>query len=294
MDKRRLLARDGFAAQTLQNLRESTLEGYTFKLPECRRIMAPVAPFWRDPEPDPRLRRRETEGLYNETVAVLMERNGMALAQLATDDYVGWVETCHLAPALEPTATHHIHVPSTYVYPEASIKSPPLCQLILATPVQVTGEHDRFVQTPEGFIWKHHITPITASTDHAIEVALRTAASLLNTPYLWGGRSGLGLDCSALVQLSLAIAGITAPRDSDMQEAETGTALPLDTPPQRGDLLFWAGHVAWAEDEATLLHANAHHMQVAREPLKAGLARIAATGTPLRSLKRLTLDNGTK
>lgn len=294
MDKRRCLARDGVAAEHLRG----TVEDCT-SVPTTRmRITVPVTPFWREPEPDPRRRHRETEGLYNEPVAILMERNGMALAQLTTDDYVGWVDMRHLAPLqaphLEAAVTHRIHVPSTFVYPEASIKSPPICQLSVATPLQALAEQGRFIETSIGYVWQQHTSPIDAHNTDPIDVALGTAASLLGAPYLWGGRSGLGLDCSALVQLSLAIAGIQAPRDSDMQEAEIGAYMPIDTPPQRGDLLFWAGHVGWVESSTTLLHANAYHMQVAREPLEAACERIAASGTPLRSLKRLSLDMSSK
>ena len=125
----------------------------------------------------------------------------------------------------------------------------------------------------------------TRATDEVDDIVV-TAQKFLGTPYLWGGKTSLGLDCSALVQLSLEAAGMKCPRDSDMQEKALGDPVPLEKL-QRGDLVFWKGHVAIAFDPETLIHANAFHMAVAMEPLAATIERIATLGTRVSSVKRL-------
>ncbi|MGB1209466.1 MAG: C40 family peptidase, partial [Paracoccaceae bacterium] len=132
----------------------------------------------------------------------------------------------------------------------------------------------RFAQTSLGHIPTQHLAPLP----HAFPDPAAVAELFLGTPYLWGGNSRWGIDCSGLVQAAFLACGIPCPGDSDQQQAALGPRLPPQTPKQRGDLLFWRGHVAWVVDAQTLLHANAHHMAVAHEPIETAILRIAAQG----------------
>ena len=116
------------------------------------------------------------------------------------------------------------------------------------------------------------------------------AERFLGAPYLWGGKTTLGLDCSGLVQIALTACGIACPRDIDMQEQALGTPLSVNldgATPQRGDLVFWSGHVAIVRDRSSLLHANAFHMSVAIEPIAEAVSRIRDSGSEISSVRRI-------
>jgi cell wall-associated NlpC family hydrolase len=243
-------------------------------------VIEPVADVRRAPLPDAPL---DTQALYGERVTVYESNGeGWAWGQLDGDGYVGWLPDNALAkPGLEPT--HHVIVPRTLCFPAPDIKRPPLAALPMNAKLAIARHDRKFAIADNGWhLPASHVAPL--GTAYADFVAV--AQMFLGTPYLWGGKSALGIDCSGLLQVSMHAAGRECPRDSDMQEAALGRAIDLGEL-ARGDLLFWPRHVAIACDAQTMVHANAHHMMVAREPVKAALERIAAAGSELRAIKRL-------
>ena len=168
------------------------------------------------------------------------------------------------------------------MFPEPSIKAPPVEALPCGSQVHLLREDGAFAVTSTGFIPLRHCAPLRTREADPVAVAER----FMGTPYLWGGKSSLGIDCSGLVQVALGACGIACARDSDMQEAGIGVPVPADAM-QRGDLVFWKGHVAIARDRETVIHANAFHMAVAAEPLEQAAARIAASGSAITAVRRL-------
>lgn len=243
-------------------------------------VIAPVAELLAAPEGA-----RDRQLLFGAPVTVYERRDGWAFVQAEADGYVGYLaETCLGEPA---HPTHRVAAHATHLYPAADMKRRERRALSLGARVVVTGVSGRFAETPGGFVPSCHLAPL--DTPEADPVAV--AARLLGTPYLWGGNSAFGIDCSGLVQIACTACGIVCPGDSDMQEAALGRPLGEDAPLRRGDLLFWKGHVAWVADPETLLHANAHHMAVTEEPLREALARIEAQGDgPVTARKRLGRD----
>lgn len=274
-DKRLTPARPDLAAESLRGV----IEAPRFAPGERRVVREPVAPLRRAPSPGASL---DTEALLGETVTIYdVDMEGWAWGQLDADGYVGYLPVNALAmPDAAPT--HRVSVPRTFLFPQLDIKLPPLATLPFGARIAVRTERDGFAITAGGAVYARHLAPLDAREPDFVEVAAR----FLGTPYLWGGRSAFGFDCSGLVQTALDACGIAAPRDSDMQEAALGAPIDPSGPFRRGDLLFWPGHVAMVEAPDLLLHANAFHMMVAREPLEPALARIAAT-SPLRTAKRL-------
>ncbi len=213
---------------------------------------------------------RDRQVLFGTAVTVYDRREGWSFVQSARDGYVGWLRTG--AIAVPRAASHRVAVPATHVYAAEDIKSADLLHLSFGCEVSVTAEGRRFWETPEGFIPKAHLRPI----DRPFADPVTVAQLFFGVPYLWGGNSVLGIDCSGLVQAAHLACSIACPGDSDMQRRDLGEEAKGD--PQRGDLMFWKGHVALVVDPATILHANAHHMAVAYEGLAAAVARIEAQG----------------
>jgi cell wall-associated NlpC family hydrolase len=221
----------------------------------------------------------DTEGLFGEKITVYEQtQEGWAWGQLETDGYVGWFSSDAIQKAEKPT--HRVTALRTFRYPAPELKMPPLSLLSIGSLVSVAGEAEtrglQYAVLADGSaIVAKHLVPL----GHTDADWVASAEALLGTPYLWGGRSSLGLDCSALVQLAAQTGGILLPRDSDMQEAEAGTEIPFDNVSSliRGDLLFWKGHVGIITAPNQLLHANGHTMTVAYEELDKAVARIAAT-----------------
>lgn len=278
-DPRLTPARADLAAESLRGI----VDAPRYVVGEARRVVVPVAPLRREPYAGASL---DTEALYGEAVTVFEDdAEGWSWVQLASDGYVGYMPTAALWTS-GPDPTHRVKVSRTFLFPGPDIKLPPMDGLCFASRVAVRRVEGRFAFTERGAIFAAHLEPLgTVETDF-VEVATR----FLGVPYLWGGRSALGLDCSGLVQTALNACGLPCPRDSHQQEAALGVSRPLEGPFQRGDLLFWPGHVAIVEAPDVLLHANAHHMMVAREPLGPALQRIADAGLPLRTAKRLALS----
>jgi cell wall-associated NlpC family hydrolase len=280
LDPRLTPARPDLAAKHL----EGKIAAARFVEGSLRAVIEPQAPVRRAPAPDAAL---ETEALMGERVTVYDTTDeGWAWGQLQTDGYVGWLPAAALGePGAPPT--HKVVALRTLAFPGPDIKLPPLAGLPLGARVTIVRGDASFAETAQRwFVPARHLAAVDAVERDFVAVAER----FVGVPYLWGGKTSLGVDCSGLVQVALTACGIACPRDSDMQEQALGE--PIDPRPglsnvARGDLVFWKRHVAIVRDATSLVHANAHHMAVAIEPLAAAIARIRAGGSEVASVRRL-------
>ncbi len=235
------------------------------------RLAVPVAAL--RPRPDLAIG-IDTELLFGEEVTVFDRAGGFAWVKARQDGYVGYLPEAALSDA-EAAPTHRVVVPRTFVYPGPDLRFPASSAFSMGSLVTVVGEAEtrgtRYHILPDGraIVAGHCLSLGSWPSDDYVAIAAR----FLETPYLWGGRSGFGIDCSGLVQLSLQMTGRSAPRDSDMQASGLGAIISREEL-RRGDLVFWKGHAGIMEDENTLLHANGHTMTVAREDFEAAVRRI--------------------
>jgi hypothetical protein len=248
-----------------------------------KRVISTTTPMRRTPAHDLPV---DTEVLYGEHVMVYeTTEEGWAWGQLELDQYVGWISASALGdPGLAPT--HRVTALRTFLFPAPDIKLPPLYALSFASRVAVVREVVAFAVTDtDGFVPKCHLAPI----DRVEPDFIATARRFMGVPYLWGGRSSLGIDCSGLVQISLQAAGIACPRDSDMQ-AGFGKPVVFAGDPaslRRGDLVCWKGHIGIVAEPGRLIHGNAFHMQVVEEPLVEAIARIKQAGLEVTAVRRI-------
>jgi cell wall-associated NlpC family hydrolase len=243
-------------------------------------VIEPQAPLRAEPSPDAPL---ATEALKGERVTIYDSNGeGWAWGQLTADGYVGWLPANALAPA-GPPPTHKVTALRTFAFPGASIKLPPVEALPFGARLGIVRIDDRMAVSRSGaYLPAAHLAPVDFDEPDFVTVAER----FLGSPYLWGGKTALGLDCSGLVQVALAACGLACPRDSDMQEDAFGIA--IDTSElRRGDLIFWKGHVAIVRDRNTLIHANAFHMAVAIEPIAGAVRRIQDAGSKITGVRRI-------
>ncbi|SHG95367.1 SH3 domain-containing protein [Kaistia soli DSM 19436] len=271
---------------------QGRVEAQRFVEGTLRRITAASTPIRGAPRTDGGV---ASEALHGEVVRVFEETiEGWAFVQLETDGYVGYVASDALG-AVDPGPTHRVTALRTFVYPEADLRRPPLGLLSFGSVLALGGEAVtrgtpyRLLKNGMGAVVATHVAPIDdAPALDFVSVAER----FIETPYLWGGRTSLGLDCSALVQLSLAATGIKAPRDSDQQAASLGDVLSdgLLGTRLRGDLVFWKGHVGIVADPETLLHASGYQMEVVAEPLDEAVARIAASAGLPTVVRRIAFE----
>jgi hypothetical protein len=276
LDPRITPARADLAATHLRGLvqAERFVDGVVCQVSE------PVVNVSTAPVPDAPL---QTQALYGERVTVYEEHEGWAFVQLETDAMVGYVPATGLMPlSIEPT--HYICVPRSHLYVAATIKIPPVMGLPLGARVTVSGSDGQFYRIGSYFMISTHLAPITQNFPDYVAIA----ESFIAVPYLWGGKSSLGLDCSGLVQIALQAAGSPTPRDSDMQAEQIGVDIPLGGHLERGDLVFWGGHVGIMRNAHHMLHANGYHMQVVSEPLEEARARILVkTNKDIIRIKRI-------
>jgi hypothetical protein len=282
LDPRLNAYREDLAAASLKDRIRAT----RYSEGEVRQVAATAAPIRVAPKFDASL---ATEALSGELVTVFDVREGWAWVQLREDGYVGYTTMDCLSAVVEEN-THRVSARLTYLYPAPDIRQPPITRLSFSSTVAPIRKPDgRFFELSRGgFIFADHLVGIRERARDFVRVAER----LVGVPYLWGGKTTLGIDCSALVQISLQAAGVFCPRDTDMQMASAGE--PIDPSNldaiQRGDLLFWKGHVAIAQSPDWMIHASGQHMEVVVEQVRRAIERTAESHGPVLAILRPQLE----
>ncbi|WP_425498208.1 NlpC/P60 family protein [Paracoccus amoyensis] len=268
MDRRLTPATDRVALESLRGIVERP--DYTAGQPA--RLAVSVADLLTAPDG-----KRDRQVNFGADLTVIDRRDGLAFVQAALDGYCGWLREAQLTADQTPI-THRVSAPATHIYPEASFKTPEKMLLSLGARLSVDAIEGRYARLTCG-----DYVPIQHISDQLSPDPVAVAEMLLGTPYLWGGNSRSGIDCSGLVQAALTACGIACPGDSDLQRL----AFPQVTEIQRGDLLFWPGHVAMAASADLMIHATAWQMAVIWEQIPSAIARIDAAGDgPLLGVHR--------
>ncbi len=279
LDPRTHAYRDDLAAADLAG----QVDAARFVEGEIYQVQAATAPVHAAADPDSE---RVSELLFGESVTVYEARDGWAWGKSDLDDYVGYLPAERLS-AESSTSTHVVDALATHIYPEPRVKAPPLGWLSLGSRLTVAATAGRFSRLADDrWVYAAHLVAVGSRAPDFVA----TAARYLGVPYLWGGRSSAGVDCSGLVQVALQRAGFHCPRDSDMMAAELGRSVPVPDDLgdlDRGDLIFLPGHIMIAYGERRVLHANATHMAVTLEPLETVLARLTAEERRVIAIRRL-------
>jgi cell wall-associated NlpC family hydrolase len=264
MDARQTPANGVVAHESLLGL----VEQHRFVAGEWTRTSSPLVDLCRTPAGP-----RDRQIAQGQRFLVLEHRDGWAFGQCARDEYVGWIVETSLGDDFD--ATHWVSAAATHLYPAADFKQREIATFPLGAEVKIVGTQGAFSVTSDGgFVPSCHLSALGVYRTELIAVA----SLFLGTPYLWGGNSYAGIDCSGLVQVACLSCGISCHGDSDQQMLNLGVLLPAEIALERGDLLFWQSHVAWVADPFTLLHATARPMAVILEPLADAVARIMAQG----------------
>ena len=284
LDPRRHAYRSDLAAEALRG----KVAAPRYVPGELRQVVHSSAPLRASPDPRAPW---TTEALFGELATVYDETEGWAWVQLQRDGYVGYVRASVLSAHIRQV-THEVRALGTFIFPAPDIKAPPMMQLSLNAGVAVVEIGSTFAKLDDGsFVPSRHLTELGRFAPDFVAIA----EAFLGVPYLWGGKTRLGVDCSGLLQLALAAGGIACPRDSDMQAsllgAEVAVREDLDGL-KRGDLVFWPGHAGIMADAFLLLHANAHHLAVVIEPLRTAAERNARSGNAISTIRRLPAHSG--
>lgn len=272
MDRRLTLANERVAHIALQG--QISAPAYAEAMPY--EIAVPIVDLLRAPNGP-----RERQVLLGDAFDVIERREGFAFGRAGKDGYCGYVpETSLCAPT---KVSHWVAAPASHLYSEPRAQAPQSVSISFGSRLRVLGQTGEFAETPHGFVPVGHLQPLGKWYNDPVEVA----GLFLGTPYLWGGNSHSGVDCSGLVQLSLLACGQACPGDSDMQQALGAEVLEGESL-QRGDLLFWKGHVAMMADAELMIHATGAFMATVVEPAAEAIARIRdTTGGDVTARRRL-------